>query len=149
MPLEWDAAISQSKFNVSMPLGWDLFSTHGMCGQAVPGPWQVSVCLQHRAELSGTHSSGEATWAFLTGMEQPQAESLLRSETENCSVPAPMAHPEGPSHVAVGIAERLTRPVSGNLSKWSRKTWALLGQVYHRSQMSCYCLVRYQKTEWP
>ena len=28
--------------------------------------------------------------------------------------------------MAVGIAERLTRPVSGNLSEWSRPTLALL-----------------------
>ena len=38
---------------------------------------------------------------------------------------APMEHPEGPSHVIGSIAERLTRSVSGNLSEWSRITWAL------------------------
>ena len=33
-----------------------------------------------------------------------------------------MEHPEGPSHMVGSIAERLTRPVSGNLSEWSRTT---------------------------
>ena len=42
-------------------------------------PWQLSVCLQHSTgEESRAHSSGEATWAFGTGMEQPLAESLTR-----------------------------------------------------------------------
>ena len=35
---------------------------------------------------------------------------------------APMEHPEGPSHLISSIAERLTRPVSGNLSEWSTTT---------------------------
>ena len=43
-------------------------------GQVALIPWQLSICLQH-GEETGTHSSGEATWSFLTGMEQPLAMS--------------------------------------------------------------------------
>ena len=66
--------------------------------ESCPGPTQVVRPLE----------------LFLTGMEQPQAESLLRCEPE-LQRATPMEHPKGPSHVIGSIAERLTRPVSGNL----------------------------------
>ena len=73
--------------------------------------------------LSRAHSRGEATWAFLTGIEQPLAESVIRSDScRDLQHAAPMVHPEGPSHVVGIIAERLNKPVSGNLSEWSRTT---------------------------
>ena len=53
----------------------------GKYGQAALIPWQLSICLQH-GEETRAHSSGEATWAFLTGMEQPLAGSPTSSTRE-------------------------------------------------------------------
>ena len=44
----------------------------GKYRQATLIPWQLSICLQH-GEETRARPSGEATWAFLTGMEQPPA----------------------------------------------------------------------------
>ena len=46
----------------------------GKYSQAMLIPWQISIWLQHGGETRA-HTCGEATWAFLTGMEQPLAES--------------------------------------------------------------------------
>ena len=53
----------------------------GKYGQAALIPFQLSICLQH-GEETRAHSSGEATWAVLTGMEQPLAESPTSSTRE-------------------------------------------------------------------
>ena len=87
---EWACNMgSNAMASISMRLEWDFLSTHGMCCQAMLNLWQVSISLlaAQERELSRAHSSGEATCAFIKGMEQPQAESLLKCKTENCSEP--------------------------------------------------------------
>ena len=34
--------------NIRMPFEWDVFSTHGICGQATLDPWQLSSCVHYR-----------------------------------------------------------------------------------------------------
>ena len=64
----------------------------GNYGQAALIPWQLSICLQH-GEETGVHSSAETTWAFLTEMEQPIAESPTSPTREERELQA--SHPYG------------------------------------------------------
>ena len=77
-----DLESSQIPWQLSVFLASEISSAlMGDCGQATLDLWQIPVCLQHRVD-SRAPSSGEATWAFVPGMEQPLAESPTREERE-------------------------------------------------------------------
>ena len=146
LPLEWGAAVprqvserllsgrsewnrdigSNPTANIRMPLEWDIFSMHGMCGQAMLDPWQLSSGFQHRWRVV---QSPLKWWGHLSFFNKDGATSgrvTVQVWERELQRATPMEHPEGLSHVIGSIAKRLTRPVSGNLSEWSRITWALL-----------------------
>ena len=131
MPLECDAVNGCVYLQYSVP--WQLSECllSGMSSARMGCmAWQHLACASYQPAfstcggLSRAHSSGEATWA----LNRDRATSGRVTDQEwvrDLQHAVSMVHPEGPSHVVGSIAERLTRPVSGNLSEWSRTTWAL------------------------
>ena len=76
-----------------------------------------SQCLQKGSSLSG-QGRNELLGGSARRISDHKWHRVLK-------LAAPMEHSDGPSHVVGNIAERLTRPVRGYLSEWSRTTWAL------------------------
>ena len=111
--------------SISMPLEWDVISMHGMCGQATLDLWQLSTCFQHRWRIVQSPLKWRSQLNFFNRDGASSSRVSDQEWVRDLQSAAPMLHPEDPSHVVGSIAERLTRSVSGNLSEWSRTTWAL------------------------
>ena len=113
--------VSQIPWQLSVCLASGIsLARMGDCSQATLDLWQLSVCLQHRRG----DQSPLKWWShlsFLTGIEQPLAESPTR-EGKRTAVSRPYGTPQ------VDLRH-------------------MLRKMYHRMQMRC-CL-RYQKTEGP
>ena len=94
----WDAQLGNS---------WPVAVINLLSAQVEDCPEPIQVVKPLELFNRGRATSGRVT-------DQELVRDLQRA--------APMVHPESPSHVVGSTAERLTRPVSWNLSEWSRTT---------------------------
>ena len=90
-------SIANPKTIISLSCKWDLFSAHGKVrpGNACPVAVINLLAAQERRPCRA-YSSGEATWAFVTGMEQPLAESPTREGKRTANEPSLWHTPSRP-----------------------------------------------------